>query len=223
MDMVLSIVEENYLKAIYKIKEFSNEAVSTNALADHMDIKPATATDMLKRLSEKELINYIKYQGVTLTDKGNQKALGIIRKHRLWEMFLVEKLRFNWDEVHDVAEQLEHIQSEKLIDELDHLLGYPTVDPHGDPIPSAQGDIVNENRLSLSEFKKGAIVKVMGVKDHSTPFLNHLSSLGIDLGAMIEIKEINEYDNSLGISINQNKSSFISHRVAENLLVNLIS
>ncbi|HMG16278.1 MAG TPA: metal-dependent transcriptional regulator, partial [Saprospiraceae bacterium] len=165
--MHLSIVEENYLKAIYKILEFSTEPVSTNALAERLEIKAATATDMLKRLSEKELINYIKYQGVTLTDLGQQKALYIIRKHRLWEMFLVEKLSFSWDEVHEVAEQLEHINSSKLIDELDRLLEYPTVDPHGDPIPSAEGTIAPPNRTSLSQFEPGSLIKVSGVKDHS--------------------------------------------------------
>ena len=219
--MILSIAEENYIKAIYKIREFNAEAVSTNALADHMEIKAATATDMLKKLAEKKLINYQKYQGVTLTDDGKQKALDIIRKHRLWEMFLVQKLRFNWDEVHEVAEQLEHIRSDKLINELDHLLGYPTVDPHGDPIPSAKGDMIDDERASLSEFQESSLVKVVGVKDHSPSFLNHLSSLGIDLGSTIKIDAINEYDQSISISINNKPKTFISNRVAENLLVSV--
>ncbi len=218
--MLLSIVEENYLKAIYKILELNTEPVSTNALAEKMNIKAATATDMLKRLSEKELINYVKYQGVTLTEAGNHKALYIIRKHRLWEMFLVEKLGFSWDEVHEVAEQLEHINSSKLIDELDRFLDYPTVDPHGDPIPSAEGSIAAPNRISLSQFETGNVVKVSGVKDHSASFLNHLSSIGIELGACIKIMSSNEYDRSLTILINDKTNCFISHQVAENLLVN---
>lgn len=217
--MVLSIVEENYLKAIYKILELGEEPVSTNALAEHMTIKAATATDMLKRLSEKELINYVKYQGVTLTERGKQIALYIIRKHRLWEMFLVEKLNFSWEEVHEVAEQLEHINSNKLIDEIDRLLEFPTVDPHGDPIPSAEGAIASPNRISLSQSTKGKKLKVSGVKDHSVSFLTHLSAIGIDLGSSIEIIDLNDYDKSLSILINEKTSCFISHQVADNLLV----
>src|SRR5690554_5916872 len=135
--------EENYLKSIFHLQRLSEDGVSTNAIADRMQTKASSVTDMLKKLADKDLVNYIKYQGVTLTNKGKKTAASIIRKHRLWEVFLVEKLDFNWDEVHEIAEQLEHIQSEKLIKKLDAFLGYPKKDPHGDPIPDADGEIIS--------------------------------------------------------------------------------
>ncbi len=214
-----SFTEENYLKAIYKLIEQEGDVVSTNAIAEKMSTKAASVTDMLKKLSDKKLINYQKYQGVTLTSKGEKVALTIIRKHRLWEMFLVEKLDFKWDEVHDVAEQLEHINSDKLIEEIDKFLNYPKVDPHGDPIPDAKGKLNVPKSHLLSKFKKNDVCIMTGVVDHSTAFLQYLDRSGISLGTEIKIKEIIEFDHSLQITINKGASVFISNDVAKNILV----
>jgi DtxR family Mn-dependent transcriptional regulator len=214
-----SFTEENYLKAIYKLIEQEGDVVTTNAIAEKMSTKAASVTDMLKKLSDKKLINYQKYQGVTLTSKGEKVALTIIRKHRLWEMFLVEKLDFKWDEVHDVAEQLEHINSDKLIEEIDKFLNYPKVDPHGDPIPDAKGKLNIPKSHLLSKFKKNDVCIMTGVVDHSAAFLQYLDRSGIALGSEIKIKEIIEFDRSLQITINKGASIFISNDVAKNILV----
>jgi DtxR family transcriptional regulator, Mn-dependent transcriptional regulator len=214
-----SFTEENYIKAIYKLIEKDGEVVSTNAIAEKINTKAASVTDMLKKLSAKKLINYKKYQGVTLTNKGEKAALNIIRKHRLWEMFLVEKFDFKWDEVHDVAEQLEHIQSEKLIEELDKFLNYPKTDPHGDPIPDANGKLHIQRSKLLSQFTKDDICIMTGVVDHSSAFLQYLAKIGLVLGNEIKIKEIIEFDKSLQILINKNTTLFISNEVAKNILV----
>ncbi len=214
-----SFTEENYLKAIYKLLEQEGEAVTTNAIAERMNTKAASVTDMLKKLSEKKLINYRKYQGVTLSAKGELVALTIIRKHRLWEMFLVEKLDFKWDEVHDVAEQLEHINSDKLIAQIDKFLNFPKVDPHGDPIPDANGKLNIQKSTLLSTFQKNGHCIMTGVVDHTPSFLQFLDKTGLALGNEIRIKEINEFDRSLQITINKKSSVFISNDVAKNILV----
>lgn len=214
-----SFTEENYIKAIYKLIESEGDTVSTNAIAEKMDTKAASVTDMLKKLFTKKLINYKKYQGVTLTPKGEKVALNIIRKHRLWEMFLVEKLNFRWDEVHDVAEQLEHINSDKLIEQIDKFLNYPKVDPHGDPIPDAKGKLNIPKSQLLSKFNKNDICIMTGVVDHSTAFLQYLDKSGINLGNEIKIKDIIAFDHSLQITINKGNSIFISNDVAKNILV----
>lgn len=214
-----SYTEENYLKAIYKLLELSNGAVSTNAIAEKMNTKAASVTDMLKKLSDKKLINYQKYQGVTLTSKGEKIALMIIRKHRLWEMFLVEKLNFKWDEVHDVAEQLEHINSDKLIEQIDKFLDYPKADPHGDPIPDAQGKLQVQKSKPLSSFVVGESCVMTGVVDHSSSFLQYLDKTNISLGNEIKIKDIVSFDRSLQIVVNKKNTFFISNDVAKNILV----
>ncbi|MDQ3048388.1 MAG: metal-dependent transcriptional regulator [Bacteroidota bacterium] len=214
-----SFTEENYLKAIYKLLEQEGEAVTTNAIAERMNTKAASVTDMLKKLSEKKLINYRKYQGVTLSSKGELIALNIIRKHRLWEMFLVEKLDFKWDEVHDVAEQLEHINSDKLIAQIDKFLNYPKVDPHGDPIPDANGKLNIQKSILLSKFQKNGNCIMTGVVDHTPSFLQFLDKTGLALGNEIKIKDVNEFDRSLQITINKKTSVFISNDVAKNILV----
>jgi DtxR family transcriptional regulator, Mn-dependent transcriptional regulator len=216
---MLSLTEENYLKAIYKLVEQSSEAISTNAIAEKMNTKAASVTDMLKKLAEKQLIHYQKYQGVTLSSKGQKIALIIIRKHRLWEMFLVEKLDFKWDEVHEIAEQLEHIHSDKLIAQLDKFLNYPTVDPHGDPIPDSHGKVHSSKSSSISNFKKNEVVIMTGVVDHSSAFLQYLDKVGLALGYEIKIKEKVEFDRSLKISVQKQTTIFISHDVAKNILV----
>lgn len=213
-----SLTEENYLKAIYKLIEQEGDVVTTNAIAEKMSTKAASVTDMLKKLSDKKLIHYQKYQGVTLTLKGEKAALNIIRKHRLWEMFLVEKLDFKWDEVHDVAEQLEHINSDKLIEQIDKFLNYPKVDPHGDPIPDAKGKLNIPKSHLLSKFNKNDVCIMTGVVDHSAAFLQYLDRSGITLGNEIKIKEIIAFDRSLQITINKGTSIFISNEVAKNIL-----
>lgn len=213
-----SLTEENYLKAIYKLIEQSTEAISTNAIAEKMSTKAASVTDMLKKLSDKKLINYQKYQGVTLSSKGEKVALSVIRKHRLWEMFLLEKLDFKWDEVHDVAEQLEHINSEKLIAQIDKFLNFPKFDPHGDPIPDANGKIQQQKSKSLANYKKNNGLVMTGVVDHSAAFLQYLDKSGLALGDEIKIKEVIEFDKSLQITINKKTTIFISNDVAKNIL-----
>lgn len=214
-----SFTEENYLKAIYKLIEKENDVISTNAIAEKVNTKAASVTDMLKRLADKKLIHYQKYQGVTLTAKGEKIALNIIRKHRLWEMFLVEKLNFKWDEVHDIAEQLEHINSDKLIEQLDKYLGHPKTDPHGDPIPDAKGRLHAPKSFVLSSFNKNDVCIMTGVVDHSPTFLQYLDKSGISLGSELKIKSINDFDRSLQISSNRTNVQFISNDVAKNILV----
>ncbi|MCM4162137.1 MULTISPECIES: metal-dependent transcriptional regulator [unclassified Arenibacter] len=210
--------EENYIKTIFHLGRKGTREVATNAIAELMETKPSSVTDMIKRLSEKDLVNYKRYQGVSLTALGNKTALGIIRKHRLWEVFLVEKLDFSWDEVHEVAEQLEHIKSDKLIDSLDRLLAYPKFDPHGDPIPDKNGGFKERDRELLSEVPKNSVGVCVGVKDSSATFLKFLDKNGIALGNQIRVMEIEEFDGSLNIEIDGRKMQ-ISHVIASNLYI----
>lgn len=214
-----SFTEENYLKAIYKLLEQKQEPVTTNAIAEKIQTKAASVTDMLGKLSAKNLIHYKKYQGVTLTEAGKKVALNIIRKHRLWEMFLVEKLGFQWDEVHEVAEQLEHVHSEKLVKQVDKFLNYPKFDPHGDPIPDESGRISDKKSVCLSEVEEDEHVIVTGVVDHSSNFLRYLGSSGIIVGNSIKVKKIQPYDRSFFIQTSKRKNLFMSKDVAKNILV----
>lgn len=215
----ISHTEENYLKAILKIAERENKSVSTNAISKLMSTTAASVTDMIKRLSEKELIHYKKYHGVSLTAVGNQVATNLIRKHRLWEVFLVDKLHFGWDEVHDIAEQLEHIDSDNLIDKLDAFLGYPKFDPHGDPIPNAEGKFTLRNQKSLSVFGIGMQGHLVGVRTHETPFLQYLNEIKLQLGSHIKVIKVNSFDHSLEIQIDQNKHVLITSAVSQNLFL----
>ena len=217
----MTFSEENYLKAIYHLITLSNASVSTNAIAEMMDTKASSVTDMLKKLAEKDLVNYIKYQGVSLTDKGRHAAKMIVRKHRLWEVFLVEKLAFTWDEVHDIAEQLEHIKSEQLINKLDDFLGNPTEDPHGDPIPDAQGKITKIEKLLLSELAESETAICVGVKDSSADFLQYLNKQKIALGAVIKVLGRENFDASLHLIINDTPLT-VSSKIAGNLYVKRI-
>ncbi|CAM4058040.1 MULTISPECIES: metal-dependent transcriptional regulator [Flavobacterium] len=210
--------EENYLKTIYHLNAVSDGAVSTNAIAEKMETKASSVTDMLKKLAEKDLINYIKYQGVSLTEQGLLAAKMIVRKHRLWECFLVEKLDFSWDEVHDVAEQLEHIKSEKLINKLDDFLGNPTEDPHGDPIPDANGRIVKVEKRLLSELEKNESGICVGVKDTSSEFLKYLDKQEIALGSHVQIIEKESFDSSYRIKVGT-KEIMISNKIASNIYI----
>ncbi|GAL86809.1 Mn-dependent transcriptional regulator [Sporocytophaga myxococcoides] len=217
--MLLSYTEENYLKAIYHLSEDGKFDVSTNAISDALNTKPASVSDMLKKLSQKEVINYIKYQGVSLTPSGLKIALQIIRKHRLWEVFLVEKLNFNWDEVHEIAEQLEHIQSNLLIERLDEFLGFPPFDPHGDPIPNGRGEMKAKKHTPLSETDLHNQGKVIGLKETSPLFLQYLDKAGIYIGAKIKVMDKIEFDGSLEILIDNKKTILVSNEVAKNILI----
>jgi DtxR family Mn-dependent transcriptional regulator len=217
----MTFSEENYLKAIYHLTVSSDAEVSTNAIAEMMETKASSVTDMLKKLAEKDLVNYKKYQGVSLTDNGKLEAKMIVRKHRLWEVFLVEKLDFSWDEVHDIAEQLEHIKSEKLINKLDDFLGNPTEDPHGDPIPDANGQIINTEKQLLSELSENQTGICVGVKDTSSEFLKYLDKQEISLGSKIEIIGKESFDLSLKIKLNGQELT-ISNKIASNIFVKLV-
>ena len=214
----MTLSEENYLKAIFHLENSYRNGVSTNALAEEMSTKASSVTDMVKRLSEKSLVNYKKYQGVKLSELGRSKAVDVIRKHRLWEVFLVEKLGFAWDEVHEVAEQLEHIKSDKLIKELDKFLDFPKRDPHGDPIPDSEGNFAISNKMLLADLKKGEAGICVGVKDSSVEFLQYLDKNNIALGQLIEILEKESFDQSMLINLNGNELK-ISHVISSNLYI----
>lgn len=210
--------EENYLKVIYHLSQTSEKGVSTNAIAGAMESKPSSVTDMVQKLADKGLAEYKKYQGVLLTNAGTRAALMIVRKHRLWEVFLVDTLNFSWDEVHDVAEQLEHIKSDKLINRLDEFLGYPSEDPHGDPIPDRDGNVVAIDKKLLSEIVPGKTVICVGVKDSSAPFLQYLDKQQIALGSSIEVTGREDFDHSISIRI-KDRALTVSHKIAANLFV----
>jgi DtxR family Mn-dependent transcriptional regulator len=220
---MLSYTEENYLKAIFQLQEDSKGKISTNSIAERLNTTPATVTDMIRKLSLKKMINYEKYHGVSLTSMGKKKAVTVIRKHRLWELFLVEKLGFNWDEVHEIAEQLEHIQSDVLVQKLYHYLGEPKTDPHGDPIPDENGvfPALNTVPLTVVNIKKSAVV--IGVSDHRPDFLQYLQKIGLKIGKKLNILDIISFDKSMELSIEGNKSPVhISYDAAKSIMVNLV-
>jgi DtxR family transcriptional regulator, Mn-dependent transcriptional regulator len=221
--MAISFTEENYLKVIHRLSEATSEDISTNAVAELMQTKAASVTDMLRKLADKGWVNYQKYQGVRLSPEGEKIALSIVRKHRLWEVFLVDKMGFNWDEVHEIAEQLEHIESDELVQKLDAYLGFPKTDPHGDPIPNKEGILPELAYLHLSDIKAGKNCKLMGVAQDSAVFLQLLTKLNLSLGAKLAILEINEFDRSFFVSINDAEPIFISHEVAKNILVKILA
>ncbi len=215
---MLSLTEENYLKAIFSLSNYNDERVSTNAISEEMGTSAASVSDMLKKLLDKGYVKYEKYKGVRLSSKGVKKATNVLRKHRLWETFLVEKLEFNWSEVHDIAEELEHIKSNKLINRLEKFLGYPKFDPHGDPIPSEKGNFPNTNTISLDKVNIGTNGNVMGVSIDDKLFLDYLTKLNIQIGSRVHVLNKNDFDQSLTIKIN-NKTYQISHDVSKNILI----
>ncbi|QJW88689.1 metal-dependent transcriptional regulator [Spirosoma taeanense] len=214
-----SFTEENYLKTIYYLATRQEGEVSTNALAEMTATKAASVTDMLRKLADKQLIHYKKYQGVRLTEEGERLALQIIRRHRLWEVFLVEKLGFGWDEVHSIAEELEHIRSEQLVTRLDAFLGNPQFDPHGDPIPTPAGQMPEMGYRKLADVDVGESVRLMAVLEHSTEFLKHLDHSNLTLGCAVTITEANAFDKSVLVQIESGRTVFVSQEVAKNLLV----
>lgn len=211
--------EENYLKAIFTIAEKEAGPALTNAIAALMQTSAASVTDMLKRLSDKQLITYEKYRGVQLTEEGNRLATALIRKHRLWEVFLVDKLGFAWDEVHELAEQLEHVQGNDLVNRLDAFLGHPKFDPHGDPIPDADGRWTFRKQSPLATLQPGDRGVVTGVDDHSATFLQYLDQLGLTLGAELELLERFPYDQSVRVRTRDGRELILSEKVTQNLFV----
>lgn len=216
--MNLTIAEENYIKSIYKLQEGSL-TVTTTALAYELETKPASVTDMAKKLKEKKLIDYEKYQGLQLSAEGRKAALQIIRRHRLWECFLVDKLNFSWDEVHELAEELEHVRSEKLINRLSEYLGNPTIDPHGDPIPDANGKIGKQRPQTSLDMSTAKRLEITAVSDQSSALLEFLNAKGIRLGTHIEVIERYEFDNSMEIKIKNQPAFTISEQVCKSIMV----
>ncbi|ATL49576.1 iron-dependent repressor [Chitinophaga caeni] len=216
--MNLTVAEENYIKSIYKLQD-GEQPVATNSIAYELDTKPASVTDMAKKLKEKGYIEYEKYQGILLTATGRSIALQIVRRHRLWECFLVDKLGFSWEEVHEIAEDLEHVRSEKLTNRLSEFLGNPSTDPHGDPIPDADGNI-DASIVSISlDQAQAKRLEVMGVTDQSTALLEFLNTKGIKLGTQMEVIERYEFDNSVEIKIKNQPALTLSEQVSKNILV----
>ena len=213
-----SFTEENYLKAIYHLEKDSQGGVSTNAIAEKMNTKPSSVTDMVQKLAEKKALSYERYKGTFLTKSGKKTAAKIIRKHRLWEVFLVEKLNFQWDEVHEMAEQLEHIQSDKLISRLDRYLGHPDFDPHGDPIPDENGNVKPSDKKLLSKLKKGEKGICVGVKESNKEFLQYLDKINISLGTNITVLNKENFDNSIIIDLGEKQVS-LSNKITDNLYV----
>jgi DtxR family Mn-dependent transcriptional regulator len=210
--------EENYLKAIFHLQEEVDGGISTSALSEQLNTKAASVTEMIKRLADKGLVDYQKYYGVQLTDTGRKHALLIVRKHRLWEYFLVERLNFNWDEVHDVAEQLEHIKSPKLVEELDAFLGRPEYDPHGDPIPDADGNLPKSPKKKLSQLKKGDRGVCKGFNDNSSAFLQFVAKQDIGLDTPIEVVNIESFDQSMTVLVDK-KEVLLSKTATDNIYI----
>lgn len=219
---MITLTEENYIKGIYKISLDPNQKITPTAIAEEIRVNAASVIDMLKKLKEKKLISYDKVKGAKLTTSGYKLALNIVRKHRLWEVFLYEKLKFTWDEIHEMAEQLEHIQNDDLAERLDEYLGFPEYDPHGDPIPKADGRIATAPRTLLSEITDMASCEIVSVKDTSTEFLRYLRQLHIEIGTKLKIVDFISFDNSLLLSVAQ-KEITVSQKFAENIYVKKIS
>jgi DtxR family Mn-dependent transcriptional regulator len=213
-----SASKENYLKAIFHLQN-EQGIVTTNALASALQTKAASVTDMLKKLKAQKLLIYERYQGFKLNTEGRKIAVQIIRKHRLWEYFLVEKLNFGWDEVHEMAEELEHISSKKLIDRLDTFLGHPQTDPHGDPIPDCNGKFNQQKQVSLSELPINKIASVAAISEQTSGMLELLQHKNIRIGTKVEIKKKFPFDNSLELKIRNQPLVTISEQVAKKILV----
>lgn len=216
--MNLTISEENYIKAIFHLQQAEGN-VSTNELAASLNTKAASVTDMLKKLTNKYLLEYEPYQGVRLSKEGKKKALSIVRKHRLWEFFLVDKLQFGWDEVHEVAEELEHIKSKKLVEKLDAYLGHPKFDPHGDPIPDSNGVMVAVRQINLVDVKPGTMVELCSVGSQSAELLELLRHKHIGIGTVLQIVRKFDFDQSIEISIKNRSAITISQQLAQALFV----
>lgn len=214
--------EENYIKNIYHLQQTGSGTVTTNDLSAVLKTKPASVTDMLKKLKAKKLLQYEPYKEFFLTAQGKKMALSIIRKHRLWEYFLVNKLQFDWDEVHEVAEQLEHVGSKKLIEKLDAFLDYPRFDPHGDPIPDSNGKMALQEQLSLTELPFHQQAEVFSVRSQSSELLELLKHKNIRIGTRLEVKNKFEFDNSLEVKVKNFSPVTISEQLAKALFVKMV-
>jgi DtxR family Mn-dependent transcriptional regulator len=214
-----TLSEENYLKAIFRLSQKSDEKITPTAIAEALGNNAASVVDMIRKLTDKQLIEYDKKKGVRLTQQGLKDSILIVRKHRLWEVFLLEKLGFHWDEIHDIAEELEHVSNTSLADRLDKFLGFPEYDPHGDPIPKANGKLPKTFTVSLADVKTGTACKVAAVRDTSSPFLQYLIKLGIGIGTPIQVLEKIEFDQSLVIRINEQDQTTVSQRFSESILI----
>ena len=214
-----TLSEENYLKAIYHLDKQGLKKITPTAISDALNNNPASVVDMIKKLADKQFLLYEKSKGVKLTETGRSIAVQIVRKHRLWEVLLAEKLGYGWDEVHEIAEQLEHVQNPDLADRLDKFLGFPQYDPHGDPIPKSNGETASSFRTILADIEEGKSCQVVAVKDTSTSFLQYLKKLDIGIGSRVALIEKIPYDNSIVIRIGKDKTATVSRIFAENLLV----
>lgn len=219
MSEALSFTEEDYLKTVFHLSKEDDGHVTTNAIAESIKTKPATVSDMIKKLARKEYIHYKKYQGVNLTPVGRLAALKVIRKHRLWETFLVDKLNFNWDEVHEIAEQLEHINSPVLVEKLDEFLGHPKVDPHGDPIPDGEGHFHVGPKLLLSEMDAHELGVIIGVTDGEPKLLQYLDKVKIHLGLKVKVLDKEEFDGSMQVQIEDRPPLFLSQTISKHLTI----
>ncbi len=216
--MKYSASKENYLKAVFHLQH-EQSSVSTNALAQALLTKAASVTDMLKKLKAQRLLHYEKYKGVKLTTEGRRVAIVIIRKHRLWEYFLVQKLGFGWEEVHEMAEELEHVTSKKLIDRLEEFLGFPETDPHGDPIPNLQGRMPVSKQINLAELPVNSICMVCNIGDQTSDIMELLNHKNIRIGTKLEVKKKFTFDNSIEIKLRNQPVFIISNHLAKNLFV----
>jgi DtxR family Mn-dependent transcriptional regulator len=214
-----SLSEENYLKAIYRLSQDSGQKITPTAIAEALENNPASVVDMIRKLVDKALIEYDKKNGVSLTPLGQKSALLIVRRHRLWEVFLLEKLGYNWDEIHDIAEELEHIQDSTLADRLEKFLGFPEYDPHGDPIPKANGKVPKPYSQTLADAVEDCTYKVVAVRDTSSTFLQYLQRLNIKIGTAIVLLEKIPYDGSLMIRIDDDVQATVSLKFGESILI----
>jgi DtxR family Mn-dependent transcriptional regulator len=214
-----TLSEENYLKAILRLAQKPNEKITPTAIAEALGNNAASVVDMIRKLTEKQLIEYDKKKGARLTPQGLKDSILIVRKHRLWEVFLLEKLGYHWDEIHDIAEELEHISDATLADRLDKFLGFPEYDPHGDPIPKANGKLPKTYTVSLADTKPGTTCRVAAVRDTSNSFLQYLVKLGIGINTNIQVVEKIGFDNSLVININGDQQTTVSQKFSENILI----
>ncbi len=217
--MRITLAEENYLKVIYRLSQPGEQHVSNLAIAGHLAVRPATVTEMLRRLKEKRLVDYSRSNGATLTKAGARVAVEIIRRHRLWETFLFRNLQFNWSEVHDVAEQLEHVRSEKLVEQLDRALGYPKHDPHGDPIPDKRGTMPQVKSFPLTKGAANKPYRVVGVESREPAILQFLNSIGLAMEDTVEIEEVHEFDKSIRVTVNGKFHTLLTAEVSRCLLV----
>lgn len=215
-----TLSEENYLKCIYRLQD-KGQKITPTAIAESLGNNPASVVDMIRKLTDKQLIDYNKKKGVELTAQGQKDATLIVRRHRLWEVFLLEKLGYQWDEIHDIAEELEHIKDASLADRLDKLLGFPEYDPHGDPIPKADGKMAKRFSTTLADIKVGGNCRVVAVKDTTSQFLQYLEKLDINIGTKIQLIEKITFDGSLVISINGAGHKTVSQKFGESLLIDV--